>query len=315
MSYSNPHTPIQPYQTFVDFYNDSGINDTDRIDYNAMVTHVDSSIDDIVDALKANNQWNNTIIVFSSDNGPALKRVMSSAYPLRGSKTGIFEGGVRSPAFINGGYLNDARRGTVYKGKAHMTDWLPTFATIVGFTPTSSDLDGNDLSNLILNDSGNVDNPRRELLLHDDSQNTRCNNTVTLNNGTVLGHICGGLIKGKYKIVIGDQVNLPFEYQNGWYDNGLIEDANPTVVCNGTRPDWIQALQQAPMLSPDVGALYNLVDDPCEYSDIKDDYWEIYEELLVALWEYNQRAEIPLKSYTDPEPGRANPSNSSIVWF
>ena len=315
MSYSNPHTPIDPEQEFVDWYNDSAINDTERVDYNALVSQVDDSISQIVEKIKSYDLWNNTIIVFSSDNGPALYRVQSSAYPLRGAKSGLFEGAVRSPAFINGGYLNDNRRGTIYKGRAHMTDWLPTFASIAGIDTTSSELDGNDLSNLILNDSGNVDNPRKEILINDDSQNYRCNNTVTLLNGTVLGNVCGALISGKYKIVIGFQASAPIEEYNGWGDNGVINNGtNATIQCNGTRPEWAEAVLNAPLADEDEGALYNLSDDPCEYEDIKSTYWSIYEDLLIKLFEYNQRAVSPLKGQTDAEPGKANPDNNGGWW-
>ena len=313
MSYSNPHSPIETVQDYIDLYNESNINDTDRINFNSMVSHVDNSISQIVDKLIEKNLWDNTLLIFSSDNGPALYRVKSSAYPLRGAKSGLFEGAVRVPAFISGGYLPESRRGTKYRQLTHMTDWLPTIAGVVGFTPTSNDLDGNDLSNLILQ---NIGKPikRTELLINDDSQNEKCVNNVTLNNGTVLGPICGALIKNNYKIVIGFQATVSIEEYNGWIDNGLIENANPTINCNGVQPDWKDAVSDAPFKNENEGALYNLIDDPCEYSDIKNDYLDIYEDLLTSLYEYNLVADTPIKGQTDPEPGRANPINNGGWW-
>ena len=71
-----------------------------------MVTAMDEVIGDLVKSLKDSGMYDNSVIIFSSDNGAAGKAnangaVAGSNYPLRGNKGGYYEGGVRVPAFVH----------------------------------------------------------------------------------------------------------------------------------------------------------------------------------------------------------------------
>ena len=68
--------------------------------------------------------WSNTVVVFLSDNGPNPR--VGSAYPLRGSKNSLWEGGIRVPAFITGGYKSNQIRNVKSNEITHITDWFPT---------------------------------------------------------------------------------------------------------------------------------------------------------------------------------------------
>ena len=81
----------------------------DRNYAQAQTTALDGSIGEVVAYLKTNGMWDDTLIVFSSDNGGQYNRHDNS--PLRGFKNTSFEGGIRVPAFVTGGYLNEERRG------------------------------------------------------------------------------------------------------------------------------------------------------------------------------------------------------------
>ncbi len=50
----------------------------------------------------------------------------STNAPFRGGKATMWEGGFRVMAFVSGGALPAARRGTTWSGVAHSSDWLPT---------------------------------------------------------------------------------------------------------------------------------------------------------------------------------------------
>ena len=66
---------------------------------------------------KEKKMWDNTLVVFTTDNGgPIYEPGSSNNYPLRGGKYSDFEGGVRTTTFISGGYIPKDRRGTVHKG-------------------------------------------------------------------------------------------------------------------------------------------------------------------------------------------------------
>ena len=90
----------------------------------AMTTELDLGVAAIVAALRARGMYDNTLLVFVSDNGGPLDH--SSNYPLRGGKHTFYEGGVRVEAFVSGGALPAARRGSSWRGLAHAADWYVT---------------------------------------------------------------------------------------------------------------------------------------------------------------------------------------------
>ena len=59
---------------------------------------IDSGVKKIVNALKASGLYDNSIIIFSSDNGGAME---ASNYPLKGRKTQVYEGGVKAVGFVH----------------------------------------------------------------------------------------------------------------------------------------------------------------------------------------------------------------------
>ena len=67
--------------------------DTQRYFYSAMVSALDHSVDLVVQSLKQNNMYDNTIIVFTTDNGGAVT-VGGNNWPLRGTKGTLFEVGI-----------------------------------------------------------------------------------------------------------------------------------------------------------------------------------------------------------------------------
>ena len=64
-------------------------------------------------------------MAFASDNGGPLDHTTN--WPLRGGKHTFWDGGVRVVAFVSGGLLPPARRGTAFAGLAHSSDWYATF--------------------------------------------------------------------------------------------------------------------------------------------------------------------------------------------
>ena len=99
----------------------------------AMAAALDWGVGAVVDALHATKQWDNTIIIYTSDNG-AQGGQGGTSFPLRGFKTQLYEGGVRVPAFVTGGsaLLPAAVRGTSNYKLIHVTDWLPTIVGLAG---------------------------------------------------------------------------------------------------------------------------------------------------------------------------------------
>lgn len=127
LNYNAPHSPLQHPPQYSGLNNYSEVND--RSVYAEMVTHLDSGIGMVVDALEKEGILHNTIIVFSSDNGGATT-IGASNGDLRGGKGSMQEGGTRVPGLI--WWPGHAEGGKVLNQPIVVHDWLPTLLDAVG---------------------------------------------------------------------------------------------------------------------------------------------------------------------------------------
>uniref|UniRef100_T1J5M2 Sulfatase N-terminal domain-containing protein n=1 Tax=Strigamia maritima TaxID=126957 RepID=T1J5M2_STRMM len=93
---------------------------------------VDQVVHNISEALKKSKFYNNSILVFVSDNGGAVS-FGGNNFPLRGDKGTLYEGGTRVPGFIHSPLLK--KTGYTHKGIFHMVDWYTTFLHLAEITP------------------------------------------------------------------------------------------------------------------------------------------------------------------------------------
>ena len=99
MPYYTVHTPIMGKEELVaKFEAKSGQNGQNRPDYAAMVYAMDQNVGKLLHALKQNNLEENTVVIFTSDNGGI--RAISEQSPLRAGKGSYYEGGIRVPLII-----------------------------------------------------------------------------------------------------------------------------------------------------------------------------------------------------------------------
>eukprot|EP00463_Aulacantha_scolymantha_P003550 TRINITY_DN4420_c0_g1_i1.p1 TRINITY_DN4420_c0_g1~~TRINITY_DN4420_c0_g1_i1.p1 ORF type:complete len:201 (+),score=18.93 TRINITY_DN4420_c0_g1_i1:271-873(+) len=96
-----------------------------------MVSVVDETVKNVSDALKEKGMWENTLLVWTTDNGSPV-RVGGSNAPLRGGKGSNWEGGIHVPAFITGGVVPRAMYGQTLSGLVHVSDWYATFSAVAG---------------------------------------------------------------------------------------------------------------------------------------------------------------------------------------
>eukprot|EP01084_Bolivina_argentea_P311263 538768_1 len=101
-----------------------------------MMVLLDDIIGNIIQKLKDTKMYNNTLIVFTSDNGGGLDITVAAAnnYPLKGGKATSWEGGIRTVTFVSGGWdgIPNHRRGVVEHGMVHIADWYTTFCELFG---------------------------------------------------------------------------------------------------------------------------------------------------------------------------------------
>lgn len=100
LAYNAPHTPIQPPDAWLQKVKqrEPGITPV-RARLVALIEHMDDGIGKVIAALKRNGQWQNTIIVFTSDNGGQLDAGANNG-PLRDGKQSVYEGGLKVPMCV-----------------------------------------------------------------------------------------------------------------------------------------------------------------------------------------------------------------------
>ena len=96
---NTPHTPLQVPETYQAPYLAAGLPEKTSKIY-GMISNIDHNFKRVLDKLDALSLSNNTIVIFMSDNGPKIFSARRHRAGLRGEKTDIYEGGIRSPFFM-----------------------------------------------------------------------------------------------------------------------------------------------------------------------------------------------------------------------
>ncbi len=99
-----------------------------------MLAVVDEAVGQIAAAIEKKGMTDNTLFIFSSDNGGPNPGTATMNTPLRGGKGGIYEGGVRVAAFAT--WPGSIAAGATIDEPLHMVDWYPTLLKLTG-TPTA----------------------------------------------------------------------------------------------------------------------------------------------------------------------------------
>ncbi|MCC6492942.1 MAG: arylsulfatase [Pirellulales bacterium] len=133
-----------------------------RAGYAAMVTHMDQGVGEIVDLIDGLNLGENTLIVFTSDNGPTYDRLggsdsdfFNSSAHLRGRKGSVYEGGIRSPLIAR--WTGRTPSGET-AALAAMWDLLPTLCELAGVRAPES-VDGLSLAGALLGSESPPERP------------------------------------------------------------------------------------------------------------------------------------------------------------
>ncbi len=125
----DPHTPLWPSDEQRKPY--KGIH-PDKETYYAVLTDADYHIGRLLDAMTSMGLDENTIVIFSSDNGPAdypPAKIAGSTGGLKGRKTNVFEGGVNVPFIVRWpGHVNPAK--VDHRSVLSTVDLLPTFCEL-----------------------------------------------------------------------------------------------------------------------------------------------------------------------------------------
>jgi arylsulfatase A-like enzyme len=211
----DPHRPIYVSPDFIQDAPDSIKNQLKKEDgyinyaardelYQYAINEIDWSVGQILDALKRNGIDENTLVLFTSDNGP----VTGSAKPLRGKKGSAYEGGVREPAIIR--WPGKIPAGQVNDKLLTAMDLLPTFANLAGAKiPDDRIIDGKDIWQVLVN---NESSPHKAFFYHQSNE-------------------LKAVRSGKWKLhVKGDVPVALYDLENDISESDNVLERNPAVV-------------------------------------------------------------------------------------
>ncbi len=119
LSFNAPHTPMQAKKEVLEKFKDNP-----RKVYASMMWSMDEAIGNVINELKENGQYNNTIIYFLSDNGATSSKSSSSPFPFKGWKGNQYEGGIKTPMIMT--WKNKIKPNTQFNGFISSLDIFKT---------------------------------------------------------------------------------------------------------------------------------------------------------------------------------------------
>ncbi|RRB06877.1 sulfatase-like hydrolase/transferase [Larkinella rosea] len=152
LAYNAPHNPLQPPAEWLEWVQKREPNiDPTRAKLVALIEHMDANIGRLLATLKANRQLENTLIVFTSDNGGWGPGKANNG-PHRAFKGTMYEGGILIPAGV--AWAGHIQPGRISDEPLQLSDWMPTFLEITGQKITTP-IDGKSFLTLLTHNSRN----------------------------------------------------------------------------------------------------------------------------------------------------------------
>ncbi len=163
--FHEPHEPVASPRDLVAQYLSVALNE-DQAQYFANVNNMDTAVGRILAALDATGRADNTLVYFSSDNGPetlnrykTANRSHGSAGPLRGMKLHVYDGGIRVPGIVR--YPAAFPAGQTIDEPMGSVDLLPTLCNLAGLpVPTAKTIDGANFTPVLRGDRSTVERHR-----------------------------------------------------------------------------------------------------------------------------------------------------------
>lgn len=150
LAYNAPHFPVQPPKEWSDKVRqrDPGLPDK-RSNLIAFIEHLDDGIGKVITSLKESGQYENTIIIFTSDNGGHLPDLANNG-PLRDGKQSMYEGGLRVPTLVS--WPGHITPGSSTNQVNVSMDIYPTLLQLAG-VENSQTIEGRSFLNTLLGNS------------------------------------------------------------------------------------------------------------------------------------------------------------------
>ena len=283
VTYNAPHTPLEaPLEEIQPFAETGRFNKGVCMIY-AMIRRMDKGIARILDTLEEHGLAENTIVVFTSDNGPQFggqgeQCTTRFNCQFHGAKGSVYEGGIRVPMLIR--WPAGLEGGRAFHEMVHFCDWFPTLLAAVGVeVPAHLAIDGVNVLPVLRGEGGQVETRRFW-------QWNRFAPEVTCN---------AAMRDGDWKLVrptIREAMAVPDIY---WLPVSMY--APEHFMRNGI---FRQPYPPREVPSPPPAELYNIAEDPLEQEDLAEQHPERARKMLAELETWFEEVEAERATIDDP---------------
>ena len=199
LSFNAPHTPMQAKEEVLQKFKDNP-----RQVYASMMWSMDEAIGNVIDALKENNQYDNTIIYFLSDNGAAMSN-NASPFPYKGWKGNQFEGGIKTPMIMT--WKNKIKSNTQFDG---FISALDIFKTSLEVSNVNDEL-------MVNADGKNIMNYLNDNIIQNENLFWRKDKMATVRSGN-------------YKLIrLNDTSTVLYNIENNYFEDLDLKLKEPSV--------------------------------------------------------------------------------------
>jgi len=263
--YNAPHLPWEAPEEDIEEFRNMGKFTEDVCTIYGMNRRMDAGVGRVLERLQQHGLLNNTIVVFTSDNGPdVMHRDESRRYNcgLNGEKGYTLEGGIRVPAIVR--WPDGLPSGRQVDTMTHFNDWLPTLLGAVGQQiPAELNIDGMDIMPL----------------LRDEDDIGAAKQFWQWNRYQPVPHCNAAMREGPWKLY------LPPIPEAVFYKLA-IDDERTMLLAN--HPEQVTSLYLQPPVKRELSEprdpmLFNLEDDPYEQENLAQQYPERLQKMQQEL--------------------------------
>ena len=266
ISYNAPHSPFEAPEEDIKIFADRGKYNEKVSTIYALVLGMDRGIAKIFAHLKELGLDDNTLVVFTSDNGPQFGEFTDDDLArfncnLRGAKEQVYEGGIRVPGVVRWpGKLKPRENETCF---VHGTDWFPTLLAAADIEiPAHLKLDGQNVLPQLLGEEEHIQ-PKRFWQWNRYAPELTCN---------------AAMRDGKWKLVRPPIKEAMRVDREDWKTDRIVE-RDPEIYTEFDKSPF--PARELP--TPVAPQLFDLDSDPCEENDLATQHPELAAKMLAEL--------------------------------
>lgn len=270
LNYNAPHTPLQVPDEDAQPFRDVGLFPEGVSRIYGMIRRMDAGIQQVLETLDRLGLRENTLVIFTSDNGPEFSIYDDDPATdtrrfncnFKGAKGFVYEGGVRVPLIARwpAGLEGGGRR---FDGMAHFTDWFTTLLAVADISlPDDRPIDGINLLPVLRGDSGNL--PDRRFWQWNRYTPVRSCNAAVRDGDWKLVY---PVIPEAMQVFDGEWLDVSMYQPEYFIERGIFTDQEP----------------ERDIPPPGTPELYNIAEDPEEHHNLAETHPERVEALRLAL--------------------------------